>query len=285
MIDPHSPVADDLFRSLISRGVLDDPKIWRRIIYLDPAGMVCIDLFCILVGATKHWQNCPRHGQGLRWFQTSEEWAYPCTYNVLILSNIGAQRVPWPKMVELAKVRRLPSHAPVVGYGLHVDLDLRQKALDAGCDAVVARSAVANNMASLLECYAWQPDLSACDRPLPAGIVQGIQQFDRRQFYACHDSIELVWVDEPGDLRLIYQGLLQISVAFYHLQGCNWPGMVKMLAREQPKLMPFLPACQGVDLEGLLAQVERCEAALRELGSEGMAEFDPELLPIILVAR
>jgi len=30
-----------------------------------------------------------------------------------------------------------------------------------------------------------------------------------------------------------------------------------------------LPACQGVDLEGLLVDLERCEAALRELGLDG----------------
>ena len=39
------------------------------------------------------------------------------------------------------------------------------------------------------------------------------------------------------------------------------------------------------NLAGLLAEAERCEDALRELGSEGMAELDPDLLPIILVAR
>ena len=193
---------------------------------------------------------------------------------VLILVGVASQRVPWPKMVELAKARRLPPHAPVVGYGPHVDLDLRQKALDAGCDAVVARSAVANNMASLLERYAWQPDLSACDQSLPDGIVQGIEQFNRREFYACHDTIELVWVDEPGDVRLMYQGLLQIAVAFYHVQQDNWRGMVKMLARGKPKLLPFLPGCQGLDLEDLLAEVERSEAALGELGHQGMSTFE-----------
>jgi predicted metal-dependent hydrolase/CheY-like chemotaxis protein len=204
---------------------------------------------------------------------------------VLILVNVGSQRVPWPKMVGLAQARRLPPHAPVVGYGPHVDLDLRQKALDAGCDAVVARSAVANNMASLLERHAWRPDLAACDGPLPAGVLQGIEQFNRREFYACHDSIELVWVDEPGDVRLMYQGILQISVAFYQVQQGNWPGMVKMMARGKGKLLPFPPRCQGIDLEGLMAAVERCEAALRELGPEGMVEFDADLLPIIRVAR
>jgi predicted metal-dependent hydrolase len=187
-------------------------------------------------------------------------------------------------MVALAKERRLPPHAAVVGYGPHVDLDLRQRALEAGCDTVVARSAIASNMASLLERHAWRPDLAACDGPLPAGVLQGIEQFNRREFYACHDSIELVWVDEPWDVRLMYQGILQISVAFYQVQQGNRPGMVKMMARGKGKLLPFLPACQGIDLEGLLAEVERCEAALRELGPEGMVEFDADLLPIIRVA-
>jgi len=57
-------------------------------------------------------------------------------------------------MVELVQARRLPPHAPVVGYGPHADLELRRRALEAGCDAVVARSAVANNMSSLLQRYA-----------------------------------------------------------------------------------------------------------------------------------
>jgi CheY-like chemotaxis protein len=193
---------------------------------------------------------------------------------VLILANVGSQGVDWPGMVALAKERRLPPHAAVVGYGPHVDLDLRQRALDAGCDAVVARSAVASGMASLLERHAWKPDLSACDQPLPAGVLQGVEQFNRREFYACHDSIELVWVDEPGDVRLMYQGILQISVAFYQVQQGNWPGMVKMMARGKGKLLPFLPRCQGIDLEGLLVDLEGCEAALGELGSQGMSAFD-----------
>jgi predicted metal-dependent hydrolase/CheY-like chemotaxis protein len=204
---------------------------------------------------------------------------------VLILANIGARGLPWPKMVELAQARRLPPHAPVVGYGPHTDLELRQKALDAGCDAVVARSAVANNMASLLQRHAWKPDLSACDRPLPAGVMQGIEQFNQRQFYQCHDSVELVWVDEPGDVRLMYQGLLQISVAFYHVQQGNWRGMVKMLARGKGKLLPFLPVCQGVDVGRLLADAEQCESVLKKLGPERMAELDPDLFPVITAAE
>jgi CheY-like chemotaxis protein len=193
---------------------------------------------------------------------------------VLILVNIGAGRIPWPKMVALVKERRPVPHPPVVGYGPHVDLDLRQRALDAGCDAVVGRSAIATSMESLLKRHAWKPDLSACDGPLPPGIVKGIGEFNNQSFYRCHDSIELVWVDEPGDVRLMYQGLLQIGVAFYQVQQGNWAGLVKMMARGKGKLLPFLPACQGLDLARLLEDVERCEVELRELGPEAFEDWD-----------
>ena len=90
-------------------------------------------------------------------------------------------------------------------------------------------------------------------------------------------------MDEPGDVRLIYQGLLQIAVAFHHVQNGNARGMRKMLARGKGKLLPFLPVCQGIDLERLLLDVERCEAVLRDLGHDVMTGF--HLFPALPVPR
>jgi hypothetical protein len=193
---------------------------------------------------------------------------------VLVLVNIGSRALPWPRLVELVKDRRALPYPSVVGYGPHVELDLRGQALDVGCDAVVGRSAIAGNLDSLLQRYAWKPDRSSCDGPPPDGVQKGIEQFNNRAFYRCHDSIEEAWIDEPGDVRLMYQGLLQISVAFYHVQQANWRGLVKMMARGKGKLLPFLPACQGIDLAALLADVEWSEARLRDLGPEGIGELD-----------
>jgi hypothetical protein len=162
----------------------------------------------------------------------------------------------------------------VVGYGPHVDLGLRQRALDAGVDAVVGRSAIVNSFDSLLQRHVWKPDESACDDRLPHGVLTGIEQFNAGLFYECHDSIELEWVAEKGDVRLIYQGLLQISVAFHHVRNGNRRGMVKMMSRGKGKLLPFLPACRGIDLEGLLTDIERCESSMRNLGAEHLREFD-----------
>jgi hypothetical protein len=193
---------------------------------------------------------------------------------VLILVNIGSRTVPWPRLVQLVKDRRSFLPAPVVGYGPHVDLELRQEALDSGCDAVVGRSAVANGLDSLLGRYAWMPDRSVCNQPVPAGVLKGIEQFNSHAFYRCHDSIEAVWVAEQGDVRFMYQGLLQISVGFYHIQHNNLRGAAKIMARGKGKLLPFLPGCQGIDLRGLLDGVESCEDALREPDARGIAGED-----------
>jgi hypothetical protein len=185
-------------------------------------------------------------------------------FPVLALVNVGSTTSRWQELLPLVKARR-PDPPPVfVGYGPHVDLELRQRALHAGCTAVVGRSAVAEDLGSLLRRYAWKPDRTACSLKLPAGVARGIDQFNSRAFYRCHDSIENVWVEEEGEIRVLYQGLLQVSVSFYHVQRRNSRGALKMLARGKGKLLPFLPDCQGIDVEGLLVQVERCEADLRQ---------------------
>jgi CheY-like chemotaxis protein len=43
---------------------------------------------------------------------------------------------------------------PMMAFVSHVQVDLRQRALDSGCDQVIARSAFAQNLAALLAPYA-----------------------------------------------------------------------------------------------------------------------------------
>jgi hypothetical protein len=54
LIDPHSLLADDLFRSLITRGILDDPEIRKRIVYVDPARTDYVIPFNVLATQAEH---------------------------------------------------------------------------------------------------------------------------------------------------------------------------------------------------------------------------------------
>jgi CheY-like chemotaxis protein len=195
-------------------------------------------------------------------------------FPVLALVNVGSATSQWQELLALVKARRADPPPVVLGYGPHVDPELRQLALQAGCSGVVSRSAVANDLGSLLRRYAWKPDRTACEQRPPAGVELGIDQFNGRAFFRCHDSIEAVWVDEEGDIRVLYQGLIQVSVSFYHVQRRNWRGALKMLARGKGKLLPFLPGCQGIDIKNLLLQVDACETDLRQGTAGGVVHDD-----------
>lgn len=199
----------------------------------------------------------------------------------LVLVNIGSPTLDWEHLVDHAKNESQWRHVPILAYGPHVDLDLRRRALEAGCDAVVGRSAVAANLPSLVEKWAWQPDRSPCSEPPQPGLLRGIEEFNRREFFECHETIEAVWMAEPRPVRLLYQGILQVGVALYHVQQNNWRGAVKVLARATPKLAHFVPSCLSVDVSGLLADARRIRQHLAELGPERIGEFDPAMFPTI----
>ena len=123
----------------------------------------------------------------------------------------------------------------------------------------------------------------SCDEPPPPLLLEGIAQFNRGEFFEQHETLELLWRAEPRDIRYLYQGILQIGVAFHHLRKLNHHGAVYMLTRGQRYLAPFAPACQRVDVQALL---DAAAAALREverLGASRLAEFDWNLVPKVRV--
>jgi predicted metal-dependent hydrolase len=206
-------------------------------------------------------------------------------FPALALVNVGSPTLDWEHMVDHAKNESQWRRVPILAYGPHVDLELRQRALAAGCNAVVGRSAVANSLPSLVEKWAWQPDLTPCGEPPPPDLLRGIEEFNRREFFECHETIETVWMGELRPIRLLYQGILQVGVALYHAQQGNWRGAMKVLARAIPKLAHFEPACMGIDVSALLSDTRRIRQHLIHLGPERISEFDSALLPTIRVSH
>ena len=80
------------------------------------------------------------------------------------------------------------------------------------------------------------------------------------------------------ELRL-YQGILQIGVAFHHLTRRNYHGVVYMLTQGSTYLRPFAPVCQAVDVGALLESSALALSAVEELGPTRLNEFDWGLAP------
>ena len=125
----------------------------------------------------------------------------------------------------------------------------------------------------------------SCASPPPADLILGLEQFNHGEFFACHETLETLWLAEGEPLRRLYQGILQVGVALHHLQRANYRGAMNLLTSGTAYLAPFAPHCLGVDVAALLADAGRCRDALAALGPEGIDQFDQQLIPRVRYAR
>ena len=121
--------------------------------------------------------------------------------------------------------------------------------------------------------------MRSCDEPPPPLLLEGIAQFNRGEFFEQHETLERLWRAERRDVRRLYQGILQIGVAFHHLQRRNHHGTVYMLTRGARYLAPFAPTCQRVDVDALLSAAAAALSEVERLGPERLAEFNWSTVP------
>ena len=121
----------------------------------------------------------------------------------------------------------------------------------------------------------------------------GLEEFNRGEYFACHETLEALWIPEKRSVREIYQGVLQIAVGCYHLTArANWVGAVNKLeagarrleragltvSSEEGGEAPY--GLYGVNWKQLVASADRLQSYLRKLGRENVALFDRSLLPV-----
>ena len=110
---------------------------------------------------------------------------------------------------------------------------------------------------------------------------RGIEEFNSGHFFECHDTLEDLWHETRGPDRLFLQGLIQVSVGFYHLTNRNFRGAVSQLTRGLDKLDKYRPRHRGVEVNPFLKEVLRWLAA-GEAALRGEAvEIDESLIPKI----
>ena len=85
----------------------------------------------------------------------------------------------------------------------------------------------------------------------------GLDLFNRRDFFECHEVLEEIWTPSRGPERLFLQALIHFAVGFYHHQRQNRPGAERQLRKGLRKLQPYLPAFAGLDTLALGDHVSR----------------------------
>lgn len=106
---------------------------------------------------------------------------------------------------------------------------------------------------------------------------QAIAEFNQQQFYACHDTLEAIWVDAPEMDKRFYQGILQVAVGCYHLSNDNLRGAIILLGEAVRRLADYQPDYEGVDVEQLLEQALALLQTLQQLQPEQTQVFWQQL--------
>jgi predicted metal-dependent hydrolase len=89
---------------------------------------------------------------------------------------------------------------------------------------------------------------------LPQEFWEGVEQFNTGQFYACHDTLEALWIEALEPEKTFYQGILQIAVALYHLGNNNVRGAAILLGEGSNRLRRYPASYAGIDVNQLLHQ-------------------------------
>lgn len=102
----------------------------------------------------------------------------------------------------------------------------------------------------------------------PSEFWRGVEQFNQGDFYACHDTLEAIWMEAETPEKSFYQGVLQIAVALYHLSNRNWRGAAILLGEGSSRLRQYSPNYNGINVLDLLERADEWLAALQNAGPE-----------------
>lgn len=117
---------------------------------------------------------------------------------------------------------------------------------------------------------------------IPPEFWQGIELFNTGKFYACHDTLEALWMESTEPDKSFYQGILQISVALYHLGNGNLKGAIILLGEGSNRLARYPSVYSQVDVDELLEQSIALLKALQQKQQEQIdsSDLEADTLPL-----
>ena len=114
-------------------------------------------------------------------------------------------------------------------------------------------------------------------------FLEGVDSFNRKSFYDAHESWESLWTEYNLDDALLIQGLIQLSVAYFHITNLNLKGSKNLFNKCIPKLEKYRENLRGIDINEI---IYTAELALHKINSiENTNDFDWKLVPKIRISK
>ncbi|MEX0737312.1 MAG: DUF309 domain-containing protein [Bacteroidota bacterium] len=124
-----------------------------------------------------------------------------------------------------------------------------------------------------------EPSLDSVQR---SRFREGIDLFNRKEFWEAHEAWEEVWMRCGEESRIFFQGIIQAAAA-YHLilVKKRFSGALSNIEKSRAKLGLFPGSFLGMDVDRLRSDLNRTKEAMEQLGPGRLGEFSHSLLPHI----
>ena len=102
-------------------------------------------------------------------------------------------------------------------------------------------------------------------------FLKGIDEFNQGLFFECHETLEEIWLEEHGEERRFYQGIIQVAAGYFKLEQGIPAGAIKLWHLGLEKLESYGPVYLGINLESFVRAVKENLIeleAFREKGEE-----------------
>ena len=106
---------------------------------------------------------------------------------------------------------------------------------------------------------------------MEAAFKRGLDEIQAGRYFEAHEELEEAWRAAPADERDFFQGLVHVAVAWYQAGRGRPVATGRQLEKAARRLAAFAPTHRGVDVDGVLAQVETA----RQQVAAGSLDLDP----------
>jgi CheY-like chemotaxis protein len=206
----------------------------------------------------------------------------------LIFIDTANQTLPWRNWIHVIKTSAATRRIPIIAFGSHVNKQILAQASEAGADLTISRGRLQSSLGDLITGWAAVPDIEAinsnCQDRLSKQAIQGIALIAEGKYYQAHEVLETEWKGSQGAEVYLIRSLLQIAVAYLHIERANFRGAMKMLLRVEQWMSPLPSVCRGIDVAALRTATRQLRTALEEGDFTGDAEdFLKYLVPIPMI--
>ena len=112
-------------------------------------------------------------------------------------------------------------------------------------------------------------------------FMKGVECFNEKEFYDAHEFWEDLWSDYPLKDALFIQGLIQASVAFFHITNLNLTGSRSLFNKSIPKLKKFPLNHRNFNFDEFIESIEKSRDKVCSI--DKTKDFDWDLAPKIIL--